>query len=305
VQLRQGNFAEGWKGFEWRRRQAAWEPRKLPGPEWDGRPAPGRRLLLYCEQGLGDTIQFARFAQTAAAMGLDVTLEVQTTLARLMPSLESVRVIGKGTPLPAFDCHLPLMSIPHVLGLTSVTPQAAYLSVEAERVAHWSRQLPREGFRVGVAWQGNPRAPGDRGRSIPLREYRPLSRVPGVSLISLQKNDGVEQLKRLPPGMALKTFGSDRATGADAFLDTAAVMMNLDLIITSDTSVAHLAGALGRPLWVALKHVPCWRWLSHGEQSQWYSTARLFRQARRDHWEPVFAQIAEELTQLVAEARRT
>lgn len=302
VHLRQGAFIPGWHGFEARRRQPSWDPRHLSGPEWDGVARPGQRVFLYSEQGLGDTIQFARFARIPASMGMDVTLEVQVPLVKLIQSMSGVRVIGKGAPLPEFDCHLPLMSIPKVMGLTAVEVQPPYLAVDQKRVELWSRQLSRRGFCVGIAWQGNPRTPSDRGRSIPLREYRPLARASGVQFISLQKNDGVDQLKRLPHGWAVKTFGTNKVSGAEAFIDTAAVMMNMDLVITSDTAVAHLAGALGCPVWIALKHVPCWRWQTTGARTAWYPTARLYRQEQPGQWQPVFERIAADLMQV---ARRS
>jgi Tfp pilus assembly protein PilF len=295
VQLRQGAFAQGWAGYEARRRKDDWEQRKLPGPEWDGNGAPGKRLFLYAEQGLGDTIQFSQLARPLVAEGMHVVLEVQAMLTTLFQSLEGITVIGKGTPPPAFDCHLPLMSLPHVLGLTSVMGEGPYLAAEPERVVHWSRRLGREGFRVGIAWQGNPRAPGDPGRSIPLREFLPLARIPGVRLISLQRHDGLAQLRDLPAGLTVETLDETFDAGPDAFVDAAAVMMHLDLVITSDTSIAHLAGALGRPVWIALKHVPDWRFGCARDDWPWYRTARLFRQSRSGAWGDVFAWMAAEL----------
>jgi hypothetical protein len=161
----------------------------------------------------------------------------------------------------------------------------------------WRSALAGGGFKVGIAWRGNPRAPGP-SRAIPLSQFLPLSQVPGVRLISLQKNEGTDQLAELPEGFAVQTFGDDFDAGKDAFLDTAAVMMNLDLVVTSDTAVAHLAGALGRPVWIAMRHVTDWRWMVSGEATPWYATARVFRQSRRGVWDDVFAHIAAELALL-------
>jgi tetratricopeptide (TPR) repeat protein len=298
ARLRQGSLAPGWEDYEWRRRTDGWEPRDFPGPEWDGTAPPGRRVVLYAEQALGDTLQFARFARTVAAAGNDVVMEVQPPLARLLQSLAGVTVIGRGTPRPAFDCHLPLMSVPHVLRLPDVATDGAYLAAEPERAERWRRALGSTGVRVGIAWRGNPKAPGPN-RSIPLSFYASLAKVPSVRLISLQRNAGSEELAALPSGMEIETLGENFDAGADAFLDTAAVMMNLDLVVTSDTSIAHLAGALGRPVWIALRHVPDWRWMVRGEATPWYSTARVFKQARAGDWDGVFARMGAELARLV------
>jgi hypothetical protein len=158
------------------------------------------------------------------------------------------------------------------------------------------------GFKVGIGWQGNPKGAIDRGRSIPLAQFATLSQVPDVRLISLQRTHGLDQLERLPPGMTVETLGAFDE-GDDAFLDTAAIMQNLDLVVTSDTAIAHLAGALGRPVWVALKHVPDWRWMLDRSDSPWYPTMRLFRQTARGQWESVFASIADAL-RATAAARR-
>lgn len=298
VRLRQGSLAPGWEDYEWRRRTDGWEPRDFAGPEWDGAAGPGRRVLLYAEQALGDTLQFARFARTVAAAGNDVILEVQPALARLLRTLSGVTVIGRGAPLPAFECHLPLMSVPHLLRLPDVTTDGPYLAAEPERTGHWRDAIGTHGFRVGIAWRGNPKAPGP-SRAIPLPTYAPLSRVGGVRLISLQKGDDVAELAGLSDGMTVETLGQTFDDGADAFLDTAAVMMSLDLVITSDTSIAHLAGALGRPVWIALRHVPDWRWMSQGEATPWYPSARIFKQTRAGDWDGVFARIVAELAQRV------
>ena len=178
--------------------------------------------------------------------------------------------------------------------------QVPYLAADPDRTARWAARLRRDGsFKVGIAWQGNPKAPGDKGRSIPLAAFAPLGRVPGVTFVSLQKHDGVEQLADLPGGMTVETLGNDFDAGPDAFLDTAAVMMALDLVISSDTAMAHLAGALARPVWIPLKQVPDWRWMARRENTPWYPTVRLFRQCRRDDWDEVFARMASELARLV------
>jgi tetratricopeptide (TPR) repeat protein len=301
--LRQGSLAPGWEGYEWRRKTEGWEPRDFAGAEWDGTAAPGRRVLLYAEQALGDTIQFARFARTVADAGNDVVLEVQPPLVRLLQTLTGVTVVGRGTPLPGFDRHLPLMSVPHLLRLPGVAADGPYLAAEPERTAHWRNAVGTHGFRIGIAWRGNPKAPGP-SRAIPLSFYAPLSKIPSVRLISLQRNAGTDQRDEPPVGLTIETPGDGFDAGADAFIDTAAVMMSLDLVITSDTSIAHLAGALGRPVWIALRHVPDWRWMLRGEGTPWYPTARVFKQTRAGDWDGVFARIEAELARLVATAER-
>jgi hypothetical protein len=192
------------------------------------------------------------------------------------------------------------MSLPSIFGMTEASIPAAvpYLSAEPDAVARWRTRLGEHGYRVGIAWQGNPARREDRGRSIGLAHFSPLASVPGVRLISLQKHDGVEQLAG---GMTVETLGPDFDPGPDGFIDTAAVMMNLDLVIASDTAIPHLAGALGRPVWVALRAVPDWRFMLGRTDSPWYPTMRLFRQTARDQWGPVFGSIKDALAALVAE----
>jgi tetratricopeptide (TPR) repeat protein len=296
-------FADGWREYEWRRKLKQWRERTLKGLEWAGEDVSGERVLLYSEQGLGDTIQFARFARSVARRDASVILEVPAPLGGLLERLDGDAIIVRADqPLPNFDWHLPLMSVPFIISWTAEEGAAeiAYLSADPVRVDQWSRRLPAGGFRVGVAWQGNPAAPIDKGRSIPLTAFAPLGRISGVRLISLQKGSGVKQLGDLPPGMAVEILGAEFDSGPDAFLDTAAVMMHLDLIVTSDSAVAHLAEALGRPVWIALKHVPDWRWMIDREDSAWYPTARLFRQRRPGDWNEVFERMAGELAQALA-----
>lgn len=297
ILLMHGHFQRGWEEYE-ARRPLAHPGLRLPGLEWDGSDPAGRTIMLYCEQGLGDTIQFARYALLLAARGAKVLLAVQPHLARLMRSLPGdITVVPDGAPMPRFDFHLPLLSCPRLFATRPETIPAPvpYLSAEPERVALWRERLPQEGKRIGVVWQGNPQGAVDEGRSIPLRHFAPLAALPGVRLISLQKNHGLDQLGALPAGQAPLLLPEEFDGGPDAFVDSAAVMMSLDLVVTSDTSIAHLAGALGRPVWIGLKHVPEWRWGLAGEHCPWYPTARLFRQTSPGDWDGVFARMAEAL----------
>ena len=215
-------------------------------------------------------------------------------------------MISAGERVPDFDFRLPLVSAPFRLGFDPNREPAEipYLSAEPDLVAAWAEQLPARGLRVGIAWQGRADTPLDKGRSFPLRALAPLAQVPGVTLISLQQNAGTEQLAELPAGMAVATLGDGFDAGPDGFVDTAAVMASLDLVVTSDTSIAHLAGALGRPVWIALRHVPDWRWMLDRDDSPWYPTARLFRQRRPGDWSEVAERMAAALSAVPGAADR-
>jgi tetratricopeptide (TPR) repeat protein len=293
VLLLAGRLPEGWPEYAWRFRAGAVRIPACERPRWGGEPLDGRTLLVRAEQGLGDTIQFCRYVRGAIARG-PVVFEVQPGLRRLMSHvIEPERIVQVGEALPAFDVWCPLLDLPLLLGTGALQPP--YLVPEPDRVAMWRQRIGPQGRRVGIAWQGNPAAAAERGRSVPLTEFLPLSRIPGVRLIGLQKHHGMDQLAALPEGMVVETLGEDFDAGPDAFADTAAAMQSLDLVISSDTAIPHLAGALGRPVWVALQHVPDWRFQIAGETSGWYPSMRLFRQAKRGDWAGVFTRIARTL----------
>ncbi|HEX4173272.1 MAG TPA: tetratricopeptide repeat protein [Acetobacteraceae bacterium] len=285
-----GKFDPGWAEYEWRFRSGGAHIPTCAQPRWNGEDLAGRTLLIRAEQGMGDTIQFCRYVPIAAQRG-KIVLEVQPGLRCLISgALDGVPIVTVGETLPPFDVWCPLLSLPLLLGMQAPAPP--YLKADADRVAEWRTRIGTHGRRIGIAWQGNPASAAERGRSVPVREFLPLAQVPGVRLISLQKYHGVDQLASLPDGLRIETLGEDFDAGPEAFLDAAAVMHCMDLIVTSDTSVAHLAGALARPVWLALQHVPDWRWLLQGETCAWYPTMRLFRQPRRGDWAGVFARIA-------------
>jgi tetratricopeptide (TPR) repeat protein len=288
-----GRHAEGWPGFEERRITPVWRPREAGTPEWDGGPLAGRRLLLHAEQGLGDTIQFVRFAALLAERGDEVVVEVPESLRALVAGMAGVQVVARQEPPTQHDVHASLMSLPHLLGLGDdlLADRVPYFAADPARVAAWRERLPQGQFRIGIAWQGNPNAAVDRLRSVPLAAFAPLAALSGVELVSLQKGAGTEQLAALPD-MTVTVLPEDFASGPDSFMDTAAVMANLDLVVSIDSAVSHLAGALGRPLIVALKQVPEWRWGPSAEHSAWYPSARLMRQARRGDWDELFGRIA-------------
>jgi tetratricopeptide (TPR) repeat protein len=289
--LLQGDFAAGLPLYEWRKRlNPPIEARVYPQPLWTGaEDINGKTLFLYAEQGLGDAIQFYRFVAPLLARGARVILSVQDVLLRLLEnSGPKVEVVGAGAVPAAFDYHIPLMSLPLALGVTAATIPAdiPYLKAEAERAARWTARIGEKGFKIGIAWQGA--RGGVTSRAMPLRCFEGLSRLEGVRLISLQKGFGAEQRAALP---WVESLGEDFDQGPDAFLDSAAVMQNLDLVITLDSALAHLAGALGRPVWVALKQVPDWRWFLGHSDSPWYPTMTLFRQTADGDWAGVFAQM--------------
>jgi tetratricopeptide (TPR) repeat protein len=299
-----GQFKDGFADFEyrWRAADCGFDRPEIDAPEWRGEALAGKRILVFSEQGMGDTIQFARFLPLLAREGARVTFLCHPNLVRLMTSMGGdFDIIASMEAARRYDAQCALMSLPHRMGigLSDIPVSVPYLHAEAARIAHWRAQIGDRGFKVGIAWQGNPIGQIDKGRSIPLACFAPLSQIPGVRLISLQRKHGLDQLVRLPQGMSVETLG-DFDSGDDAFVDTAAIMRCLDLVVTSDTAVPHLAGALGVPAWVALKHVPDWRWMLDRGDNPWYSSLRLFRQAAPDGWNGVFAQIAQELAQKAA-----
>jgi hypothetical protein len=266
----------------------------LQAREWRGERIDGRSIVVYSEQGMGDAIQFARFLPRLAATGAKVTFLCHPKLVRLFrPFAATMEVIGFCDAERRFDFQCALMSLPDRFGVSlgDLPGNVPYLFAEGSLVEQWRSRLGDKGFRVGICWQGNPLGRIDRGRSIPLAKYRALGEVPGVRLISLQKTHGLDQLAYLPTGMRVEALGAFDE-GEDAFIDTAAVMQSLDLIITSDTASAHLAGALGCPTWVALKHIPDWRFMLERSDSPWYPSMRLFRQPAREDWDSVFAAMA-------------
>ena len=314
IWLVQGDYERGWPEFEWRHRCPGDVLPQFRQPAWDGAPLGGRTILLYAEQGLGDTIQFVRYAPLVKGRGGAVLLACQKPLLRLLAGCPGVdRLVAREDPLPDFDVYAPLMSLPRLFGTTVTTTPAAtpYLSADPNLIEHWRRELAAchgqlaaraTTFKIGIAWQGNPQFGADRQRSFPLAHFEALAQLPGVRLYSLQKKDGAEQLRACPFPVTDLGPRLDEANGP--FMDTAAVMKNLDLVVCPNTSLAHLAGALAVPVWVPLPLAPEWRWLWGRDDSPWYPTARVFRQPRPGSWDDVFAAMASELERLAASPRR-
>jgi tetratricopeptide (TPR) repeat protein len=264
----------------------------LDYPLWQGEGPGDFRLVLVSEQGLGDTVQMARYASLLAGRGYPVTLLTREVLAPLMRTLPGVeRVITNADELKADPRRVlwaPLMSMPRLLHLTlnAVPAQEPYLSADPARVARWAEKLKGDGFKVGIVWQG-----ATAGSAVPLAALSPLAEIPGVRLISLQKQPGPD-ITQVPFAAKLERVIDENDLSAEGLLDMAAIMANLDLIVSIDSMPAHLAGALGKPVFLALPHVPDWRWLTERADTPWYPTARLFRQGDDRQWQPVFTRLA-------------
>jgi hypothetical protein len=298
--LRHGRLSEGWSHYEWRWKWDGFgdRPRGFPQPQWDGACLEGKRILLHAEQGLGDAIQFARYAPLVAARGGRVVLEVPRPLVRLMGSLDGVEtVLARGDRLPAFDCHCPLMSLPHVFGTTleTIPSEVPYLSAprRAPAVAGQGSGRLRS---IGLVWAGSPGHARDERRSIALDLFAPLTQIEGLRWHSLQKGPAAAALVTPPPGLTIVNLGASIGD----FADTAAMVASLDLVISVDTSVAHLAGALGTPVWILVPAKSDWRWLIDRDDSPWYPTARLFRQHTERDWGSVVDQVRHALRNLPA-----
>jgi tetratricopeptide (TPR) repeat protein len=297
--LLRGEFSEGWIEYEWRWRWKDFpsQARQFARPRWDGSPLNGRKILLHCEQGLGDTIQFVRYALLIAQRGGKVIIECQPELGRLLDSLPvPCEIATFGQILPSFDVYCPLLSLPAIMGTTLSTIPAAvpYLSCNPRLVELWKSTIECSdaSIKVGLAWAGNPEFKGDRSRSMKLASLAPLANVRGVKFYSLQKGEAGKQANDPPAGLHLVDLGAQLTD----FADTAAAISLMDLVITTDTSVAHLAGAMGKPVWVMLELVPNFRWLLERTDSPWYPTMQLFRQNIAGGWNAVIDRVSSELS---------
>ena len=313
VLLLAGDFERGWEEYEWRWRLGTDRPtgRELPQPRWRGDQAlEGKTILLHAEQGLGDTIQFCRYAPLVAARGARVILEVPRPLMALLRSLPGVsELIGAGDPLPPFDLHAPLMSLPLAFAtrLETIPARIPYLRADPQRVRAWQERLgARARPRVGVVWSGGFRAnqPAlwavNARRNVPLALLEPFKH-PDIEFYSLQKGEPAEAelaslVSRGWAGPHLEDFTAELGD----FADTAALIEQLDLVISVDTSTAHVAGALGKPVWILNRYDSCWRWLCERSDSPWYPTARLYRQERPHEWETVIERVRADLHRLPA-----
>jgi len=290
----------GWLEYEWRRHAQAKKlpPRNFLQMEWNGCCVTGRTVLLVCEQGLGDTLQFIRYAALVSARGAKVVVECQPPLAEILRGAKGVsQIVARGEPLPVFDAWARLLSLPGLFNtrMGNIPADVPYLYSDPKREAAWKPRLAGPGFKVGISWQGSNQFGNDRCRSVPLAHFQPLAEVEGVRLFSLQKNLGTEQLPGVADQFRVEQFDPPLDQGTGAFMDTAAVMSQLDLVVTSDTAIAHLAGALGVRVWVALNYNCDWRFFRDREDCPWYPTMRLFRPQKLGDWPGVFAKIARAL----------
>lgn len=293
-----GNLPEGFAEYEWRRRIKTVMAEDHPHPLWDGSPLAGATILLHTEQGHGDTIQFMRYAPLVAARGGRVVVKCHESIAALLAGARGVeRVVTETPPAKEFDLHAPVMSLPRIFAtsLENVPADIPYFHADPQKTRQWARYFGDGAeMRVGLVWRGNPNHPDDLNRSCPARYLRPLLQQPGVRFFGLQK-DPHEDDSALPASVV--NVGAEFAD----FTDTAACMSCLDLVIGVDTSVIHLAGALGRPVWVLVQSNPDWRWMLEREDSPWYPTMRLFRQRRWGDWDGVINRVAGALRQHAAE----
>lgn len=302
--LAQGRFKEGWAEHEWRARtQRSWSPAlTFAEPAWRGEDLAGKTLLIHREQGLGDNIQFARYAALAAAQGARVVMLTYPSLAGLLRTLPSVaEVVADGEPLPAFDLQTPILSLPHLFGteLSTVPAEIPYLCADPARATAWRERLAAlPGLKVGLVWAGGTRpndpdwARIDSRRSLFLAQFADIARLEGISLVSLQKGEAAAQTKGFPI--------ADFTDEIEDFADTAALIEALDLVVSVDTAVAHLTGSLGKPVWILSRYDACWRWLDQRDDSPWYPTARLYRQREPLGWPDVLGRVRRDLDELVA-----
>jgi tetratricopeptide (TPR) repeat protein len=288
--LLQGDHARGWLEYEWRWLKFPQFRRQFRQPVWDGFDISAKTILVHAEQGFGDTFQFIRLAPMVSQLGATVNLECQRELSALLQHVPGVaRTISRGDPLPPFDVHCPLLSLPRALRLEPdrIPAKVPYLSVDENLRRRWENRLQSHAsrFKVGVVWAGASIHPRDAERSMDLNRLAPLAAIDGVTLISLQKA-GARSSE--PVGFDLLDFTAE----LHDFADTAALVMNLDLVIGVDTAIVHLTGALGRPVWTLLPYSPDWRWLMERADSPWYPTMRLFRQSRPGDWDEVMSRLA-------------
>jgi Flp pilus assembly protein TadD len=297
INLRSGKFEEGWKGFEWR-----WKlkdintERNFSQPLWEGSDITGKTLLLHAEQGLGDTIQFIRYAPLVALRGAKVILESQGELVSLLRKVEGLQMVCRqGESLPNFDLHCPLLSLPFIFKTTlaSIPDKIPYITANPDLVEKWHNKLSGDDslLKIGIVWAGDTRPKYGHNRSCPLENFAPLSEIDNITFYSIQKGGPSRQVFTPPKGMKIVDYSIEMTD----FSETGALIENLDLIISVDTAVAHLSGALGKPTWIMLPFVSDWRWMLNRDNNPWYPTMRLFRQLNTGDWEPVIKRIKDAL----------
>jgi len=294
--LLKGDFDHGWREYEWRKRLNHRPRYDLHQQEWNGSDISGKTIFLYAEQGFGDTIQFVRFAPLVAEKGARVIIECQRELMSVMQSVKGGNlVISNEDALPEFDLLCPLLSLPLIFHTApdSIPKDIPYIMTEPTLVQKWRERMKDDSgcCRVGLVWSGNPKYRADRLRSVTLEILLPLWEIEGMRFYSLQKGDAANQVRSLPGWATIADYSDELSN----FSDTAAMIANLDLVISVDTAVAHLSGALGKNVWTLLPYAPDWRWMLHREDSPWYPTMTLFRQPAPGDWKSVVEKLSEEL----------
>ena len=291
-----GEVSQAWKAYEWRlaERGGRVSTRAFPIPQWRGEPIEGKTILVHAEQGFGDMIQFVRYLSTLKALGAHVVLDMFAPLLRLFQGLEHVDVlVGPGDPAPAADVHTPLMSLPLAFDLGGVIPldaETPYLHADPKIVERWSRRLPSGSLKVGIVASGNPGHQHDSRRSIPL-DVLAQGLPPDATYVLIQQQVRDSDLSALASRPDIVQVGE----ALEDYADTAGLCAALDVVVSVDTSVVHLAGALGRPTWLLLPHFPDWRWEMEGDRTRWYPTMRLFRQPRTGDWSAVASAVRNEI----------
>jgi hypothetical protein len=291
--LAKGYFQQGWAECEWRPQEAM--PPSIS--RWTGETLKDATLLICGEQGYGDSINFARYAALAKPLVSEIVLGTLPGIGRLMSTVPGVdKVVEAGQMLPRLTHYVPMLSLPYLFKteLDSIPKQIPYMIADPILVDHWKQKLSWvDGPKVGLVWAGNPGFLGDHRRSPGFAAYQALLNIPGITFFSLQKGDGAKELA----SRSLPNNFFDLGHDLESWDDTAAAIMNMDLVISSCTSPAHLAGALGKPVWIVLSSFPDWRWFRQGEQSPWYPSARLFRQELNEPWAAVLDRVAHSLAQ--------
>ena len=304
-----GNYKEGWPEYEWRLKTKAHRLRDFHKPVWDGSPLNGKSILVHAEQGFGDTIQFVRYLPMVQAQGGNVIFECRQNLIRLLKNCTGINKIIERTPTPSvqYDTHIPILSLPGIFGTTldSIPSDIPYITIDPGLIEQWRMRFDHnKDFKVGIVWAGNLHNKKNHIRSCNLTNFAPLLETPGTSFYSLQKGPASAEVNNLPKGLEIITLDTE----LNDFADTAAAIANLDLVISVDTAVAHLAGAIGKPIWTLLHFSTDWRWLMDREDSPWYprpnglagrAGMRLFRQTKHNDWTNVFEKVKQRLLNIM------